>query len=147
MLLNCGVGEHSWDSLGQQDKTSPPWRKSVLNIHWTDWYWSWNSNPLATWCKELTRWKRPRFGKDWRQEEKGTAEDEMVGWYHWLDGHEFEQVLGVVMDQETFCATVHGVTKSRTWLRDWTDYKLFCSWYFFWMLADVLHLDFVWIIF
>ena len=34
-------------------------------------------------------------GKDWRQEEKGTTEDEMVGWHHWLDGNEFEQALGV----------------------------------------------------
>ena len=34
-------------------------RKSVLNIHWKDWCWSWSSNPLATWCKELTPWKRP----------------------------------------------------------------------------------------
>ena len=31
----------------------------VLNIHWKDWYWSWNSNTLATWCKEPTHWKRP----------------------------------------------------------------------------------------
>ena len=38
------------------------------------------------------RMKRP--GKDWRQQEKGTTEDEMVGWHHWLDGHEFEQALG-----------------------------------------------------
>ena len=34
--------------------------------------------------------KEPDAGKDWRQEEKGTTEDEMVGWRHWLDGHEFE---------------------------------------------------------
>ena len=33
-------------------------------------------------------------GKDWRQEEKETTEDEMVGWHHWLDGHDFEQALG-----------------------------------------------------
>ena len=33
--------------------------KSVLNIHWKEWCWSWNSNPLATWCKELTHLKRP----------------------------------------------------------------------------------------
>ena len=38
--------------------------------------------------------KDPDAGKDWRQEEKGMTEDEMVGWHHWLDGHEFEQVLG-----------------------------------------------------
>ena len=35
-------------------------------------------------------WKDPGAGKDWGQEEKGTTEDEMVGWHHWLDGHEFE---------------------------------------------------------
>ena len=40
-------------------------------------------------------WKDPDAGKDWRQEEKGTTEDEMVGWYHWLYGHEFEQAPGV----------------------------------------------------
>ena len=39
--------------------------------------------------------KDPDAGKDWRQEEKGVTEDEMVGWHHWLDGHEFEQALGV----------------------------------------------------
>ena len=40
--------------------TSPSWRKSVLNIHWKDWCWSWNSNTLATFrCKELTHLKRP----------------------------------------------------------------------------------------
>ena len=40
-------------------------------------------------------WKDPNAGKDWGQEEKGTIEDEMVGWHHWLDGHEFEQAPGV----------------------------------------------------
>ena len=40
-------------------------------------------------------WKAPDAGKDWRWEEKGMTEDEMVGWHHWLDGHEFEQALGV----------------------------------------------------
>ena len=35
------------------------YRKSILNIHWKDWCWSWSSNTLATWCKELTHWKRP----------------------------------------------------------------------------------------
>ena len=38
--------------------------------------------------------KDPDVGKDWRQEEKGVTEDEMVGWYHWINGHEFEQTLG-----------------------------------------------------
>ena len=44
--------------------------------------------------KNLLIWKDPDAGKDWRQEEKGTTEDEMVGWHHWLNGHEFQQALG-----------------------------------------------------
>ena len=54
--------------------------------------------------------KDPDAGKDWRQEEKGTTEDEMVGWHHLLNGHEFEQTPGV-KDREAWCAVVHGVTK------------------------------------
>ena len=42
----------------------------------------------------LLFWKDPDGGKDWRREEKGTTEDEMAGWHHWLDGHEFEQTPG-----------------------------------------------------
>ena len=58
MLLNCVVGEDSWESLGLQgDQTSQSQRKPVLNIHWQERCWS--SNTLATWCKELTHWKRP----------------------------------------------------------------------------------------
>ena len=60
MLLNCGIGEDSWESLGLQGcRISQSWRKSVLNIHWKDWCWSWNSNTLATWHEELTHLKRP----------------------------------------------------------------------------------------
>ena len=50
------------------------------------------------WPPDMKNWllrKDPDAGKDWRQEEKGTTEDEMVGWHHQLDGHQFEQVLGV----------------------------------------------------
>ena len=45
--------------------------------------------------------KDPDAGKDWWQEEKGTSEDEMVGWHHQLDGHEFEQAPGVGDGQES----------------------------------------------
>ena len=61
------------------------------------------------------------LGKDWEQEEKGATEDEMVGWYRQLDGHEFEHHQELVMDRQAWSAAVHGVTKSRTQLRDWTD--------------------------
>ena len=41
-------------------------------------------------AKSRLIWKDPEAGKDWRREEKGTTEDEMVGWHHWLNRHEFE---------------------------------------------------------
>ena len=63
-------------------------------------------------------------GKDRRQKEKGMTEDEMVGWYHWLNGYEFEQAQEMVKDTEAWCAAVHGVTKSRTLLSDWTPNKV-----------------------
>ena len=48
------------------------------------------SNTLATSCEELTHWKSfPDVGKDWGQEEKGTTEDDLAGWHHQLDAHEF----------------------------------------------------------
>ena len=49
------------------------------------------------WPPDAKNWligKDPDAGKDWRQEKKGMTEDEMVGWHHWLNGHEFEQSLG-----------------------------------------------------
>ena len=92
MLMNCGVGEDSWESLVQQgDQTSQSWRKSTLNIHRKDWCWS--SNTLDTWCEEPAPWKDPDAGKDWGQEEKEMTEDEMVGWHHRLNELEFEQAL------------------------------------------------------
>ena len=61
---------------------------------WKDWCWSWSSNTLATFWDKTTLGKDPDAGNDWRQEEKGMTEDEMVGWHHWLNGHEFEQAPG-----------------------------------------------------
>ena len=94
----------------------------MLNIHWKDWFWSWSSNTLATWCKELTHWKRP-----WCWERlKGMTEDKMVGWHHWLDGHEFEQALGVHDGQGGLaCYSPWGHKESDT-TSDWTklDYDI-----------------------
>ena len=54
-------------------------------------------------------------GKDWRQEEKGMTEDEMVGWHHWLNGHEFEQPLGDGEEQGSLaCFSPWGQKKSET---------------------------------
>ena len=63
-------------------------KKSVLNIHWKDWCWSWKPNTLATWCEELTHLKRPWCWERWSREKRMT-EDEMVEWHHRLNGHEF----------------------------------------------------------
>ena len=81
MLLNCDVGEDSWESLGMQgDPTSPSWRRSGLGVHWKDWWWSWNSSTLATWCEELTHWKRP-----WCLEGLGAGgEGDNRGWDSWM---------------------------------------------------------------
>ena len=82
-------------------------------IHWKDWCWSCSSNNLATDEKSWLPGKVPGTGKDWGQEEKGMTEDEMVGWHHWFNGHEFEQALGqMVKDKEAWCVAVHGVSKS-----------------------------------
>ena len=51
----------------------------------------------------------------------------MVGWHHWLVGHEFEQCLVMVMDREAYCAAVHGVTKSQTCLSDWTELETYST--------------------
>ena len=81
MLLNCGVGEDSWESLWLQgDPTSPSWRKSVLNILWKDWCWSWNSSTLTTSCEELTHLKRPWC---WERLKAGGEEDNR-GWDGWM---------------------------------------------------------------
>ena len=54
-------------------------RRSVLNIHWKDWCWNWNSNILVTWCKELTHLKRPGY---WERLKAGGEGDDR-GWDGW----------------------------------------------------------------
>ena len=54
-------------------------KKSVLNIHWKDWCWSWSSNTLATWCEELTHLKRPWY---WERLKVGGGVDR--GWDGWM---------------------------------------------------------------
>ena len=77
-------------------------------------------------------------GKDWGQEEKGTTEDEMAGWHHWLDGCGLSELRGLVMDREAWRAVIHVVAKSRTRLSDWTKLNwwqaLTHSCIFFWSI-------------
>ena len=69
-----------------------------------------------TYAKSWLIRKDPDAGKDWRQEERGMTEDEMVGWHHQLDGHEFEQALGVGDGQGTLaCCSSWGCRVGHNW--------------------------------
>ena len=124
MLLNCGVGEDCWESLGLQgdQPAHPKGHQSWIFIERTD---AEVGTPIL-WPPGVKNWrigKDPDTGKDWRQEEKGTTEEEMVGWHHQLDGLEFEQAPGVSDGQGSLvCCSQWGCKKSDTteWL-NWTE--------------------------
>ena len=113
MFLNCGVGEDSWESLGLQG--DQPWVFFGRNDA--------KAETPELWPPHAKSWligKDRDAGRNLGQEEKGTTEDEMAGWHHWLDGREFEWTRELVIDWEAWCAAIHGVAKSWTRLRDWT---------------------------
>ena len=88
MLSNCGVGEDSWESL--DSKIKPVILKEITpNIHWKDWWWSWSSNTLATWCQELTHLgKTLTLGKieGWRIRGRQRMRwlDGFTDWWTWI---------------------------------------------------------------
>ena len=78
------------------------------------------------WLPDAKNWligKDPDAGKDWSQEEKGTIEDEMIGWHHQLDGYEFEQALEVGDGQGSLASwSPWGLKESDT--TEWTELHL-----------------------
>ena len=92
-------GDQPWDFFGRNDvKAETP----------------------ALWPPHAKSWligKESDAGRDWGQQEKGTTEDEMAGWHHWLDGRELSALRELVMDSEAWRAVIHGV--------DWTELNCF----------------------
>ena len=113
-------GNHSWTFIGRTDA------EAEAPILWP---------PNA---KNRLIGKDPDAGKDQRQEE--TTEDEMVGWRHWLDGHEFEQALGADDGQGSLACCGPWVTKSQTQLNNWTELNL--KWLPFQILGKRNNLEF-----
>ena len=95
-------GNQSWIFIGRTDA------ESEAPILWP---------PDANWLIG----KDSDAGRDWEQEEKGMTEDEMVGWHHWLDGHGFEQVLGVGDGQGGLVCCSPWGRKNWTQLSNWTE--------------------------
>ena len=122
--LNCGVEKTLESPLDCKEiqSVNPKGNQSRIFIGRTDG----EAETLILWPPDANNWliwKDPDAGKDWC-EKKGTTEDGMVGWHHRLNGHEFEQILEMVMDMETWHSAVHGVAKSWTWLSGWTELKI-----------------------
>jgi len=126
MLLNCRVGGEPWESLNCQaiQPVHPKVNQSWVFIGRTDV----EAETPILWPpdgKSWLIWKDLDAGKDWGQEEKETTEDEMVGWHHRLNGHEFGKLRELVTDREAWCAMFHGLAKNWTWLSNWTQLNWF----------------------
>ena len=113
----------SWESLGWQgDPTSSFWRRAVLGGR--------NDAKAETpilWPPHEKSWligKDPDAGRDWRQEKKGTVEDEMAGWHHQLNGHEFGWTPGIADGQGGLaCCDSWGCRVRHDWASElnWTE--------------------------
>ena len=130
MLLNCGVGEDSCQSLGLQGDPTSPFKGAQSRV-----FFGKNDAKAETpvlWPPHAKSWltgKDSDAGRDWGQEEKGTTENEMAGWHHRLDGREFEWTPGVGDGQGGLaCCDSWGLKESDMTERlNWTEH---CVWLF-----------------
>ena len=124
MLFNCAVGEDSWESLDCKE-TQPVHSKGYQFGIFIGRTYAEAETPIF-WppdVKSWLIWKDPDSGKDWKQEEKGATEDEIVGWHHRLDGHEFGFVLGVGDGQGSlgYCSTCGHKESDMTERLNWSE--------------------------
>ena len=103
MLLNCGIGEDSWEPLDNKEiqPLYPEGNQSWIFIGRTDA----EAETPKFWPPDAKNWligKDRDAGKDWKGDEKGMTEDEMDGWHHWLDGHELNMLQELLMDREAW---------------------------------------------
>ena len=100
-------GNQSWIFIGRTDA------EAEIPILW------------PTYVKKWVIRKDPDAGKDWRWEEKGTTKDEMVGWHHWLNAHEFELALGVGDRQGSLaCCSPWGCRVRHNWATELNWYEV-----------------------
>ena len=128
-FLNCGVGEDSWESLEWKEikPVNSKGNQSWIFIERTDA----EAEAPIIWPPDAKNWligKDPDAGKDWRQEEKGTTEDEVVGWHHKLERHKSEQTSGDGEGQGSLaCCSPWGHKESDTTEQlNWTELRADC---------------------
>ena len=121
MLLNCGC----WRRLVRVPRTARRSNQSILKeISPGCSLEGMMLNAPVLWPPHEKSWligKDSDAGKDWGQEEKRTIEDEMAGWHHDSVNMSLSELQELVMDRVAWRAAIHGVTKSQTWLGNWTE--------------------------
>ena len=115
MLLNCGIGEDSWESLGWQgDQTSQSKSKRIRNIHWKHWCWIlWPHDAKSRLIKRPWCWERLKAGGEGNNRGRDGWMPYQLNWHVWASSGRWWKT------RKPGCAAIHGVTKSQTWLSNW----------------------------